>query len=186
MLEKNEVLWSTELENTLERVFQRDDECLRVVCGALESLSADMLSPDETRRLADCLDQCEDCRAACASIFALKIYDDAPFGDRMRAFRDDPSSETDGDWRRIAFAFDPTLKPTKEYEAWVEARVVFNVRRVKAKNEEEAKINAQKDLEQFLSDLQADRDYAPDSKAYVERFGCGEVLEVEEIGGEEE
>lgn len=74
----------------------------------------------------------------------------------------------------------------KEYEAWVEARVVFNVRRVIAKNEEEAKINAQKDLEQFLFDLQADRDMAPDSKAYVERFGCGEVLEVEDVGGEEE
>lgn len=73
----------------------------------------------------------------------------------------------------------------KEYEAWVEARVVFNVRRVRAKNEEEAKVNAQKDLEEFLFDLQADRDYAPDSKAYVERFGCGEVLEVEEIGEEE-
>ena len=74
----------------------------------------------------------------------------------------------------------------KEYEAWVEARVVLNVRRVRAKNEEEAKINAQKDLEQFLFDLQAERDYAPDSKAYVEMFGCGEVLEVEDVGGEEE
>ena len=74
----------------------------------------------------------------------------------------------------------------KEYEAWVEARVVFNVRRVRAKNEEEAKINAQKDLEQFLSDVQADRDLEPDSKAYVERFGCGEVLEVDDVGGEEE
>lgn len=74
----------------------------------------------------------------------------------------------------------------KEFEAWVEARVVFNVRRVRAKNEEEAKINAQKDLEQFLFYLQADRDMAPDSKAYVEMFGCGEVLEVEDVGGEEE
>lgn len=74
----------------------------------------------------------------------------------------------------------------KEYEAWVEARVVFNVRRVRAKNEEEAKINAQKDLEQFLFDWQSDWDYAPDSKAYVERFSCGEVLEVEDVGGEEE
>ena len=74
----------------------------------------------------------------------------------------------------------------KEYEAWVEARVVFNVRRVRAKNEEEAKINAQKDLEEFLFDLQADRDMAPDSKAYVEAFGCGEVLEVEDVGGEAE
>ncbi len=74
----------------------------------------------------------------------------------------------------------------KEYEAWVEARVVFNVRRVRAKNEEEAKINAQKDLEQFLFYLQAERDYAPDSKAYIEMFGCGEVLEVEDVGGEAE
>lgn len=74
----------------------------------------------------------------------------------------------------------------KEFEAWVEARIVFNVRRVRAKNEEEAKINAPKDLEEFLFDLQADRDYAPDSKAYVERFSCGEVLEVEDVGEETE
>lgn len=72
----------------------------------------------------------------------------------------------------------------KEFEAWVEARVVLNVRRVRAKNKKEAKINAQKDLEEFLFDLQADRDMAPDSKAYIEAFGCGEVLEIEEVGEE--
>lgn len=177
MLKKNGVPLPTELKNA-------DDDCLCDAYGMWESLVADMLSPDEKRLLAEHLDECPRCRADCALAFKMKVYDNAPLGDRMRAFRDNPLSETDDDWRRIAFAFDPTLEPTKEFEAQVEARVVFNVRRVRAKNEEEAKINAQKDLEQFLSDLQADRDYAPDSKAYVERFGCGEVLEVEAVGGE--
>ena len=186
MLNKGYDALSTRLENLLARALTYDDDCVCREYGLWESLSVDMLSPDETRLLAEHLDECENCRAFCALAFELSMYDDTPYGDRMRALRDNPSSEMDDDWKRIAFAFDPTLEPTKEYEAWVEARIVFNVRRVRAKNEEEAKINAQKDLEQFLFDLQADRDYAPDSKAYVERFGCGEVLEVEDVGGETE
>lgn len=153
--------------------------------GLWESLGADMLSPDETRLLADHLDECEECRADCALAFELKVYDDAPFGDRMRTFRDNPSSETDDDWRRIALAFDPTtLEPSKEYEATVEARVIFDVRRVKAKSLKEAKVKAQDKLGQFLYRLQAERDCAPDSLAFIEAFGNGEVAHIEEVGEE--
>lgn len=73
----------------------------------------------------------------------------------------------------------------KEYEAMVEARVIFNVRRVKAKSLTEAKVKAQDKLGQFLCDLQAERDYAPDSLAFIEAFGNGEVVEIEEVGEEQ-
>ena len=72
----------------------------------------------------------------------------------------------------------------KEYEAMVEARILVDVRRFKAKNEEEAKVKALENLERFLSNLQHDCDYAPDAIAYIEAFGCGQVLEIE--GVEEE
>lgn len=69
----------------------------------------------------------------------------------------------------------------KEFEAMVEARVIFNVRRVKAKKLDEAKEKVQDGLEDFLFKLQAERDYAPDSFAYIESFSDGEVLEIEEV-----
>ena len=74
----------------------------------------------------------------------------------------------------------------KEYEATAAARILVDVRRFKAKNEEEAKAKALENLERFLVDLQLDGDYAPDSIAYIEAFGDGEVFEIEEVQEEEE
>lgn len=72
----------------------------------------------------------------------------------------------------------------KEYEAMVEARVIFNVRRVKAKSLKEAKVKTQDKLGEFLYRLQAEQDYAPDSLAFIEAFGNGEVVHIEEVGEE--
>jgi hypothetical protein len=74
----------------------------------------------------------------------------------------------------------------KEFEATVEARILVNVQRFKAKNEKEAKVKALEKLERFLIELQNDRDFAPDAIAYIEAFDYGQVLEVEDVGGEEE
>ncbi|MBQ7112193.1 MAG: hypothetical protein IJO06_13415 [Thermoguttaceae bacterium] len=170
MLNKGYDALSTRLENLLARALTYDDDCVCREYGLWESLSVDMLSPDETRLLAEHLDECEKCRDFCATAFELSIYDDMPFDDRMRALRDNPSSETDDDWKRIALAFDPTLEPAKEFEAIIEARILVDVRRFKAKDLEEAKVKAREKLERFLVDLQNDRDYAPDSIASIEAF----------------
>lgn len=72
----------------------------------------------------------------------------------------------------------------KEYEATVIARILVDVRRFKAKNEEEAKVKALENLERFLSNLQHDCDYVPDAIASIEAFDYGQVLEIEEVGEE--
>lgn len=163
-----------------------EEDCLSNVYGLWESLSVDMLSPSETKRLAEHLDVCEKCRNLCADLHKMCCDDELPFNERMRAFRENPDAETDFYWRRIASAFDPTLGAEREYEAMVEARILVDVRRFKAKNEEEAKVKALENLERFLIELQNDRDFAPDAIAYIEAFDCGQVLEIEEVGEEEE
>lgn len=77
--------------------------------GLLESLASDTLSPNEARRFAEHLKTCEECRQECAAIWATGFYDDSPFGDRMRAFENDPISETDEHWKTIAVAFNEEL-----------------------------------------------------------------------------
>jgi len=77
--------------------------------GLLESLASDTLSPNEARRFAEHLKSCEECRQECAAMWATGFYDDSPFGDRMRAFENDPISETDEHWKTIAVAFNEEL-----------------------------------------------------------------------------
>ncbi|MBR2005301.1 MAG: zf-HC2 domain-containing protein [Thermoguttaceae bacterium] len=77
--------------------------------GLLESLASDTLSPNEARRFAEHLKTCEECRQECATLWATGFYDDSPFGDRMRAFENDPISETDEHWKTIAVAFNEDL-----------------------------------------------------------------------------
>lgn len=77
--------------------------------GLLESLASDTLSPNEARRFAEHLKTCEECRQECAAMWATGFYDDSPFGDRMRAFENDPISETDEHWKTIAVAFNEEL-----------------------------------------------------------------------------
>ncbi len=77
--------------------------------GLLESLASDTLSPNEARRFAEHLKSCEGCRQECAAMWATGFYDDSPFGDRMRAFENDPISETDEHWKTIAVAFNEEL-----------------------------------------------------------------------------
>lgn len=79
--------------------------CVSDDYGLLESLASDALSPNEARRFAEHLKSCEECRRECAALWDAGVYDDAPFGDRMRAFVDDPCAETDEDWKTIALAF---------------------------------------------------------------------------------
>lgn len=77
--------------------------------GLLESLVSDTLSPNETRRFAEHLKSCEECRQECAAMWATGLYDDSPFADRMRAFENDPIAETDANWKTIAVAFNEDL-----------------------------------------------------------------------------
>lgn len=77
--------------------------------GLLESLASDTLSPNEARRFAEHLKSCEECRQECAAMWATGFYDDSPFGDRMRAFENDPISEADEHWKTIAVAFNEEL-----------------------------------------------------------------------------
>ncbi|MBQ8363808.1 MAG: zf-HC2 domain-containing protein [Thermoguttaceae bacterium] len=84
-------------------------DCVSDDYGLLESLASDTLSPNEARRFAEHLKTCEACRQECAAMWATGLYDDSPFGDRMRAFEKDPISETDANWKTIAVAFNEDL-----------------------------------------------------------------------------
>lgn len=86
-----------------------DDEHLCKAYGLLESLSVDMLSCEEKRRLAEHLKSCKYCRQECASMYEIGVYDDMPFYDRIRAYEANPAAETDEYWKSIAFAFRPEL-----------------------------------------------------------------------------
>lgn len=86
-----------------------ETDCVSDDYGLLESLASDTLSPNEARRFAEHLKTCEACRQECAAMWATGLYDDSPFGDRMRAFEKDPISETDEHWKTIAVAFNEDL-----------------------------------------------------------------------------
>ena len=93
----------------LAALVNRDSGHVNDDYGLLESLASDTLSPNEARRFAEHLKTCEDCRKACAAMGTAGIYDDAPFGERMRAFEKDPASEKDENWKTIAVAFNEEL-----------------------------------------------------------------------------
>ena len=79
-----------------------------------ESLSVDMQSEEETRLLAEHLAECEICRETCAMLHRAGAYEGTPFYDRMRKFEKAPESETDENWKQIAFAFNPILATIEE------------------------------------------------------------------------
>jgi len=82
-----------------------------------ESLTADTLSPSETRLLAEHLKNCPACRQRCADAHELNALADSPLYARMRAYKANPASETDENWRTLAFMFDKTLPPVGVPEA---------------------------------------------------------------------
>lgn len=93
-----------------------------------ESLSVDMQSEEETRLLAEHLAECEICRETCAMLHRAGAYEGTPFYDRMRKFEKAPASETDENWKQIAFAFNPILATIEEATAVSgnqEAEIVF-------------------------------------------------------------
>lgn len=99
------------VEATIENYYVNRDE--ETTCeeydGMWESLSVDMLSAEETRLLAEHLEECEDCRETCAMLHKAGVYEDMPFYDRIRAYEANPAAETDEYWKSIAFAFRPEL-----------------------------------------------------------------------------
>lgn len=99
--------------------------------GLMEALSVDMLSEEETRAFAERLETCEYCRRECATMFATGAYEGTPFDERMKNY----ASETDDAWKKIAEAFDPSLKTKRNV---VEA-AKGNAPSVRAKNVAEAK-----------------------------------------------
>lgn len=93
----------------LEAIETDGDDCVCDDFGLWETLCADMLSKEETERLAEHLDVCEDCRQECADAHRLGAYKGSPFYARMDAYKKNPAAESDENWKKIAFAFDPSL-----------------------------------------------------------------------------
>lgn len=94
---------------TILKMERRDEDCLANKYGLWESLSVDMLSPSELRDFAEHLDVCEECRKKCAELYEMERDEESPFNDRMREFQENPDAETDLNWRRIAYVFNPSL-----------------------------------------------------------------------------
>ena len=97
------------LVEMLEAMANGEDDCVCDDYGLWETLCADMLSEEETERLAEHLDLCEDCRRECEYAHAAGVYKDTPFYARMDAYKNDPASEKDENWKKIARAFNPEL-----------------------------------------------------------------------------
>lgn len=93
----------------LEAMEAGGDDCVCDDFGLWETLCADMLTEEETERLAEHLDVCEDCRQECADAHKLRAYEGTPFYARMDAYRENPAAESDENWKKIAFAFDASL-----------------------------------------------------------------------------
>lgn len=102
--------------------------------GLMEALSVDMLSEEETRAFAEHLETCEYCRRECATMFATGAYAGTPFDKRLKNY----ASETDDAWKKIAEAFDPSLKTKRN----VAEAAKGNAPSVRAKNVAEAKNRA--------------------------------------------
>ena len=86
------------------------DVCVCEDFGLWESLTADTLSPSETRLLAEHLKDCPACRQRCADARELGVFEDSPLYDRIRAYKAKPASETDEDWKTIAAEFESAKK----------------------------------------------------------------------------